>query len=90
VSPEDDRWIQQQSLQSGSSGSSFQSERPACLQAVCLKEQRDGYIRKNVLETDKFPTAEFVPTKIEGLPKMIPFTGQAGVQITGNFTKYTA
>ena len=39
-----------------------------------------------VLETDKFPTAEFVPMKIEGLPKMIPFTGQAGVQITGNLT----
>ena len=50
------------------------------------QDQRDGYVRKNVLETDKFPTAEFVPTKIEGLPKMIPFTGQAGVQITGNLT----
>ena len=50
------------------------------------QDQRDGYIRKNTLETDKFPTAEFVPTKIEGLAKMIPFTGQTGVQITGNLT----
>jgi polyisoprenoid-binding protein YceI len=50
------------------------------------QDQRDGYVRNKVLETDKFPTAEFVPTKIEGLPKMIPFTGQAGVQITGNLT----
>jgi polyisoprenoid-binding protein YceI len=50
------------------------------------QDQRDGYIRNKVLETDKFPTAEFVPTKIDGLPKMIPFTGQAGVQIIGNLT----
>src|SRR3984957_15839922 len=50
------------------------------------QDQRDGYIRNRVLETDKFPTAEFVPAKIDGLPKMIPFTGQAGVQITGNLT----
>jgi polyisoprenoid-binding protein YceI len=50
------------------------------------QNQRDGYIRNRVLETEKFPAAEFVPTKIDGLPKMIPFTGQAGVQITGNLT----
>ena len=50
------------------------------------QDQRDGYVRNRVLETEKFPAAEFVPTKIEGLPKMIPFTGQAGVQITGNLT----
>jgi polyisoprenoid-binding protein YceI len=39
-----------------------------------------------VLETDKFPTAEFVPTKIEGVPHMIPFEGQTGVQLTGMMT----
>jgi polyisoprenoid-binding protein YceI len=50
------------------------------------QDQRDGYIRKNVLETDKYPTAEFVPTKIQGVPQMIPFQGQAGVEITGNLT----
>jgi polyisoprenoid-binding protein YceI len=50
------------------------------------QSQRDGYIRKNVLDTDKYPTAEFVPTKIQGVPQMIPFQGQAGVQITGNLT----
>ncbi len=50
------------------------------------QDQRDGYVRNRLLHTDQFPTAEFVPTKIDGLPKMIPFTGQAGVQITGNLT----
>jgi polyisoprenoid-binding protein YceI len=50
------------------------------------QDQRDGFVRNRVLETDKFPTAEFVPTKIDGLRKMISFTGQAGVQVTGNLT----
>jgi polyisoprenoid-binding protein YceI len=50
------------------------------------QDQRDGYIRQRLLETDKFPLAEFVPTKIEGVPHMIPFQGQTGVQITGNLT----
>jgi polyisoprenoid-binding protein YceI len=50
------------------------------------QDQRDGFVKSRVLETDKFPTAEFVVTKIQGLPQMIPFQGQAGVQITGNLT----
>ncbi len=50
------------------------------------QDQRDGYVRTRTLETDKFPTAEFVPTKIEGVPQMIPFQGQVGVQVTGNLT----
>src|SRR5271163_4699672 len=43
------------------------------------EHQRNGYIRKKVLETDKFPTDEFVPSKLDGQPKMNPFTVQAGV-----------
>src|ERR1700684_2440917 len=31
------------------------------------QDQRDGYIRNRVLETDKVPTAGFVPTKNDGL-----------------------
>jgi polyisoprenoid-binding protein YceI len=50
------------------------------------QDQRDGFVRNRILETEKFPDALFVPTKIDGLPKMIPFTGQAGVQIIGNLT----
>ena len=30
--------------------------------------------------------AEFVPTKIKGIPTMIPFQGQTGVEMTGNMT----
>ena len=50
------------------------------------QDQRDGYVKNRTLETDKFPLAEFVPTKISGIPTMIPFQGQTGLQITGNLT----
>ena len=32
------------------------------------------------------PLAEFVPTRIQGLPVMIPTTGQTGFELTGNMT----
>ncbi len=50
------------------------------------QDMRDNYIRTRTLETDKFPLAEFVPTKIQGLPVMIPTQGQTGYQLTGNLT----
>jgi polyisoprenoid-binding protein YceI len=50
------------------------------------QDQRDGYVRTKVLETEKYPLAEFVPTRIQGLPVMIPTQGQVGFQLTGNMT----
>ena len=50
------------------------------------QDQRDGFIQNRTLETAKFPNAEFVPTKVTGLEKMIPSTGQAGIALTGNLT----
>ena len=50
------------------------------------QDQRDGYVKNRLLETDKFPMAEFVPTKLQGLPALIPTAGQAGIQLTGNLT----
>ena len=50
------------------------------------QEQRDNYIRTRTFETDKYPMAEFVPTKIQGIPTMIPFQGQTGFELTGNMT----
>lgn len=50
------------------------------------QDMRDNYIRNRTLETDKFPDAVFVPTKIEGVPKMVPTTGQVGVRLYGNMT----
>jgi polyisoprenoid-binding protein YceI len=50
------------------------------------QDQRDTFIKTKTLETDKFPLAEFVPTKLQGLPVMIPTQGQNAVQLTGNLT----
>lgn len=50
------------------------------------QDQRDGFIQNRTLETSKFPNAEFVPTKVTGLDKMIPSAGQAGISLTGNLT----
>jgi len=50
------------------------------------QDQRDGFIKNRTLETDKYPLAEFVPTKITGLPVMIPTQGQTGFELTGNMT----
>ena len=32
------------------------------------KDRRDNYIRRNTLETDRYPMAVFVPTEVRGLP----------------------
>jgi polyisoprenoid-binding protein YceI len=50
------------------------------------QEQRDGFVKSRTLETDKYPFVEFVPTKIKGLPVMIPTQGQTGFELTGNMT----
>ena len=50
------------------------------------QDQRDGFIQNRTLETAKFPNAEFVPTKVTGLDKMIPSAGQSGISLTGNLT----
>jgi polyisoprenoid-binding protein YceI len=50
------------------------------------QEMRDNYLQKRTLQTDQYPTAVFVPSKIEGMPKMIPFEGQTGVELTGDLT----
>ena len=50
------------------------------------QEQRDNFVRTRTLETDKYPMAEFVPTKLQGVPAMIPTQGQTGFELTGNLT----
>jgi polyisoprenoid-binding protein YceI len=47
------------------------------------QDYRDNFIKKNTFETDKYPMAEFVPTKITGLPLTIPMQGQSGFVLTG-------
>jgi polyisoprenoid-binding protein YceI len=53
------------------------------------QELRDNYIRTRVLETDKFPTMEFVPKRVVGLKPPLPSPPQAqaiGFQLVGDMT----
>ena len=37
---------------------------------------RDVYVKTRTLETDKFPVAEFVPRRVEGLPSPLPIRNE--------------
>ena len=53
------------------------------------QELRDGYIKMETLQTDKFPMAEFVPKRAQGLPVPLPAAplgAQAGFQLIGDMT----
>jgi polyisoprenoid-binding protein YceI len=50
------------------------------------QDNRDNYLRTRTFETDKFPMAEFVPRRIQGVPSPLPATGQAGFQLVGDMT----
>jgi polyisoprenoid-binding protein YceI len=55
------------------------------------QDMRDGYIRgERGLNTEKFPTAEFVPKRAVGLPWPLPSgqPAQAGFQLVGDLTVY--
>jgi polyisoprenoid-binding protein YceI len=43
------------------------------------QSMRDGYVQRNTLQTDQFPTMEIVPKKIVGLPSPLPAGNQAQV-----------
>lgn len=50
------------------------------------RDMRDGYVRRRVLETDQYPTVEFIPTSLRGLPKTLPPTGAHTFDVLGNLT----
>lgn len=54
------------------------------------QDMRDGYIQRRTLETEKFPHAEFVPVRVEGLPWPFPTAppAQAGFKLIGNMTMH--
>ena len=47
---------------------------------------RDNFIRRNTLETNTFPTAEFVLTQAVGLPAPLPTSGEVIFQLVGDLT----
>jgi polyisoprenoid-binding protein YceI len=50
------------------------------------RDMRDGYIRRRTLETDQYPTVEFAPTGLSGLPKVLPTSGKHTFDVIGNLT----
>jgi polyisoprenoid-binding protein YceI len=48
--------------------------------------RRDGYVRDNTLETQEYPTAEFVVREAPGLPNPLPTSGEARFQVVGDLT----
>jgi polyisoprenoid-binding protein YceI len=48
--------------------------------------RRDNYVRRNTLETERYPSAVFVPHEVRGLAVPLPRTGSATFELTGDFT----
>lgn len=48
--------------------------------------RRDNYVHRNLLLTNRFPTAVFVPTAVTGLPAPLPSEGTHEVLIEGQLT----
>jgi polyisoprenoid-binding protein YceI len=50
------------------------------------ESRRDSFIKRNVLQTERFPQAEFVPKQIEGLAQPLPSSGQVSFKLSGDLT----
>jgi polyisoprenoid-binding protein YceI len=50
------------------------------------QDMRDGYVRNQTFDVQKFPFAEFVPRRVEGIPSPLPTTGQVGFKLIGDMT----
>ena len=48
--------------------------------------RRDGFIKSNTLNTGTYPTADFVPTEVVGLPSPLPTAGPVSFQLVGDLT----
>ena len=50
------------------------------------ESKRDGYVSRNILQTDQYPQAVFVPAQVTGLPEAVPQSGNLNFQVTGDMT----
>ncbi len=48
--------------------------------------RRDNYVRRNTLETDRYPLVTFVPTETRRLPIPFPGTGSVPFELVGDLT----
>lgn len=50
------------------------------------QDQRDNFIKRGTLQTDRFPNATFVPTQQTGLPSALPADGNVSFKLIGDLT----
>jgi polyisoprenoid-binding protein YceI len=50
------------------------------------KDRRDGYVQRRTMETDKYPTVEFVPTSVRGFKGPLPASGPVTFELLGDLT----
>lgn len=50
------------------------------------RAQRDNFLRGQILRTNQYPNATFIPTKATGLPAAFPPTGSVSFKLTGDMT----
>jgi polyisoprenoid-binding protein YceI len=50
------------------------------------QNRRDNFVRRNVLETGTYPTVEFLPNQVIGLPSPLPTSGEVTFQLAGDLT----
>jgi polyisoprenoid-binding protein YceI len=50
------------------------------------RDRRDNYVRRNTLETGRYPLAVFVPTELRGLQFPFPPSGTASFELIGDLT----
>jgi polyisoprenoid-binding protein YceI len=55
---------------------------------VLDENRRDAWLRENTTQTDRFPTARFVPRRQQGLPLPLPASGAVKFQMTGDMTMH--
>jgi polyisoprenoid-binding protein YceI len=48
--------------------------------------RRDNYLRRNTLETDRYPTVTFAPTEARGLPTPLPQSGSVPFELVGDLS----
>ncbi|HEX4998117.1 MAG TPA: YceI family protein [Terriglobia bacterium] len=52
------------------------------------QEQRDTFLRDRTIQTNRFPTADFVPRRIEGLSMPLPTKGSSTFKLIGDMTAH--
>lgn len=50
------------------------------------RDMRDGYVRRNTLVTETYPSVVLVPTELKGLRWPLPASGSVTFQLIGNLT----